>query len=410
MRNILIIIGFVLLGVYGGFLCRGSYRSAIEAKLVTEAKQQLSEIGQADVDVDCDHLFVTLKFEPKFALQEQKAIAGRINNSGSYLGLPNETKQPIEVPEPVPVVEVPVKVPEVVEPVVEVVTPEENIPDPEAIIAAFADDPEPVVEPEPVVMLHPEIFVYQNQANHIVLEGRVQSSAEKNHLIEKLEEVFSYNDVVDMITVASNVKSIPWQRPEELITNLIGLTEEGSISFSDNEITIAGKTYSHSVRSGLNDLATLVVGAEGVVNNRIKTVAPVVKPVRKNIPQGLPVAPVAQAVDTVAEVFERQAIYFRSGSKNLGGNDLTKIKTIADTLVGFDPTQKLIVGGYADQTGDAKANRRLSLERANAVREQLVKLGISNDRLIVEHFGEDTSNLSENDMWKSRRVELSIKK
>ncbi len=69
------------------------------------------------------------------------------------------------------------------------------------------------------------------------------------------------------------------------------------------------------------------------------------------------------------------------------------------------------VQGHTDSVGDAKENRKLSRKRAAAVRDYLVKRGISPKRLIVKGYGElapigDNRTVLGRDM--NRRVELKI--
>lgn len=53
-----------------------------------------------------------------------------------------------------------------------------------------------------------------------------------------------------------------------------------------------------------------------------------------------------------------------------------------------DNSIKLKVTGYADSaTGSAAFNQTLSEKRANRVADELVKLGVSRDNLIVEGLG-----------------------
>lgn len=69
------------------------------------------------------------------------------------------------------------------------------------------------------------------------------------------------------------------------------------------------------------------------------------------------------------------------------------------------------IQGHTDSVGDAKENRELSRQRAEAVREYLITRGISQDRLVVKGYGElvpigDNRTVLGKDM--NRRVELRI--
>ncbi len=108
---------------------------------------------------------------------------------------------------------------------------------------------------------------------------------------------------------------------------------------------------------------------------------------------------------------QESAVYFKSGSAWISNVAAEKIKVAAKTIQQNKYIKtKLVVGGYADTKGDAKLNQALSLQRAQSVRERLIKLGIPKDRLIVKHFGEETKGSSKEDLKRSRRVEISTLK
>jgi outer membrane protein OmpA-like peptidoglycan-associated protein len=75
------------------------------------------------------------------------------------------------------------------------------------------------------------------------------------------------------------------------------------------------------------------------------------------------------------------------------------------------PKMVVEIQGHTDSVGDAKVNRALSRKRAEAVRDYLVKRGISERRLVVKGYGElapigDNRTILGRDM--NRRVELKV--
>jgi len=70
------------------------------------------------------------------------------------------------------------------------------------------------------------------------------------------------------------------------------------------------------------------------------------------------------------------------------------------------------VDGHADRVGDAEVNRRLSLQRANSVKQALVGLGMSEDCLEIRYFGESDPVVPTPDGVaepRNRRVEIEIR-
>ena len=78
-----------------------------------------------------------------------------------------------------------------------------------------------------------------------------------------------------------------------------------------------------------------------------------------------------------------------------------------------DPAVKLTVSGHADSRGDKAFNQPLSENRAKAVKNYLVKKGVSEDRITAEWFGEDRPKAPNNTfegLAINRRVEFRATK
>lgn len=79
------------------------------------------------------------------------------------------------------------------------------------------------------------------------------------------------------------------------------------------------------------------------------------------------------------------------------------------TLMKGNPGLKFSVEGHTDSQGDDAFNMKLSEERANTVKNTLIKMGISADRLTSKGWGESkpiSNNASPEDMANNRRVEF----
>jgi outer membrane protein OmpA-like peptidoglycan-associated protein len=82
------------------------------------------------------------------------------------------------------------------------------------------------------------------------------------------------------------------------------------------------------------------------------------------------------------------------------------IKTLKD-----EGTIAIVCEGHTDSVGSDEYNQRLSMSRANAVRDYLVKGGVPADRIKVEGFGESkpvASNDTADGRAQNRRVELRV--
>lgn len=76
-----------------------------------------------------------------------------------------------------------------------------------------------------------------------------------------------------------------------------------------------------------------------------------------------------------------------------------------------NPDMIIEVAGHTDNLGDDRFNMRLSQKRANAVKQYLVKHGISPNRIIAKGYGETqpiTTNKTEIGRQRNRRVEIRV--
>ena len=79
------------------------------------------------------------------------------------------------------------------------------------------------------------------------------------------------------------------------------------------------------------------------------------------------------------------------------------------SLLKKDPSLKFEIDGHTDNTGEAAHNLTLSQQRGDAVKTQLVKMGIDASRLTTKGFG-DTKPIADNSTPEgranNRRVEF----
>ena len=118
-------------------------------------------------------------------------------------------------------------------------------------------------------------------------------------------------------------------------------------------------------------------------------------------------ASAAAAGDDAARVLIENGVvkfYFATGKAELaqGGNE-----ALADVVAGIKAGQRGVISGYTDATGDADKNAELAKQRAFAVRDALVALGVSADKLELKK-PEAVENTGNNAA--ARRVEVVLAK
>lgn len=99
-------------------------------------------------------------------------------------------------------------------------------------------------------------------------------------------------------------------------------------------------------------------------------------------------------------------IRFDSGKATLKPESMGPINRIL-VLLKKQPDLRFIIEGHTDTDGDNQSNIVLSYQRANTVRDQLITMGISSDRLKTKGFGESQpidSNSTPEGKANNRRV------
>jgi OOP family OmpA-OmpF porin len=112
----------------------------------------------------------------------------------------------------------------------------------------------------------------------------------------------------------------------------------------------------------------------------------------------------------IDQAIKGRKISFNTGSAGITKAGQTVLRALAVPLKTAG-TSKVVVGGYTDSVGDAKANMRLSRARANSVKVFLVKQGVSAARLIVRGYGETkpiATNNTEAGRRENRRIEFTV--
>ncbi len=103
-------------------------------------------------------------------------------------------------------------------------------------------------------------------------------------------------------------------------------------------------------------------------------------------------------------------VLFASGKAQLVEGGRSSLEEVVD-LLQTEPDKKIRVEGHTDSQGDAEANLQLSAQRADAVREALISLGVSADRITASGMGEDfpiASNDDEAGRAQNRRVDVIL--
>jgi outer membrane protein OmpA-like peptidoglycan-associated protein len=108
--------------------------------------------------------------------------------------------------------------------------------------------------------------------------------------------------------------------------------------------------------------------------------------------------------------FEFRRLLFDTNSATLQAGSSEELSNIGTILKAY-PNVHVKIGGYTDSTGDASANMLLSQQRADTVRQQLINMGISPERVEAQGYGEQhpvATNVTEAGRQMNRHAALLV--
>ena len=108
--------------------------------------------------------------------------------------------------------------------------------------------------------------------------------------------------------------------------------------------------------------------------------------------------------------FEFDRLNFATSSATILPESQEQLGNIAAILDAY-PNVTVKIGGYTDNSGDRAANKRLSQQRAQAVRLALVDKGIAPSRMVAEGYGDAhpvADNASEDGRARNRRIAVRV--
>ena len=125
-------------------------------------------------------------------------------------------------------------------------------------------------------------------------------------------------------------------------------------------------------------------------------VTPAVPPVRQSAPPPLPPPPplpeeedfVSRPLEEINREAPLEPVFFGYDSSDLNAVAIAAIETNADVL-SRNPNWVVAIEGHCDSRGTPEYNLALGERRAYAVRDHLVRLGVSPDRLQTVSYGEE---------------------
>ena len=233
----------------------------------------------------------------------------------------------------------------------------------------------------------------------LILDGIVPSVSFVEALETRLTGKFPDISIKNELAESEGEVEAAWlANLPEFFDELISRTDTAKVELKGESLLLEGVVKLQSDRQILQNIAINSLPEGTVINNELMTEG-------DQFPQ---LALMPEVRTRIAESLKSLPVYFDSGSEIVKESQSEKVDSIVEIITKTGIAPPLLVTGFADNVGNAEYNRALSLRRANGVVQQLEAGGISKDSITVETKGEDVSNVSRSDRWKSRRVEVSL--
>lgn len=219
------------------------------------------------------------------------------------------------------------------------------------------------------------------------LQGSVPDEATRDEYVAAARKALGRPDRVDdRLDVAAGAGRPRWLSHVAPAISALAGHDGVSATIDADQVLLEGRVADDAHRTGIADAVTAAFGAPFTVVNRLAIAEPD------------PGATRALQVDPAPV-----SVFFEEGVTAVSVGDGEKLGALARHA--RETGASLHVSGFHSRTGAAQRNAEIAKERAVAVRELLVGLGVAPDRVVLDKPREA---LGEGDDRRARRVDVGI--
>jgi outer membrane protein OmpA-like peptidoglycan-associated protein len=242
--------------------------------------------------------------------------------------------------------------------------------------------------------------------------GVVRDDSTKTSLTEALNAVFGADNVKSDIGVDKSATAAPWLGAFRAALDAIKGANVDAI-FEGDKINVGGAAMSDSARDKVIAALKAAVGAGVTVGALSDKIAAAVAVANDRATTELASLQSGFGVKDLLFALNDSVVNFASSSAEVPESMAPFLKAAAADLTRLKAGHVLEIAGYTDNTGDAALNLALSQQRAEAVRDALIKDGAAPDMLVAKGYGEAdpvASNDTAEGRLKNRRIEYHVLK
>lgn len=271
-------------------------------------------------------------------------------------------------------------------------------------------------------------------SDKLTLTGYVHNEAARREVLRSAQAIFTDHTINDGMEIAfGSIPDRSWR--DAVFVGLSGLhaTNYGELSINNLFVTINGEAQSparyDAIIERLGELPSGFVSAVGVArpvsNPSAEVEASLGDDQIADLIETADVGSISNSSDgenlaagrsaqpcrpTLQSLIDGVNVQFNSSSTRLSSSEQRRIEAIGNALISC-PSARIRVIGHTDSSGRASRNRRLSLQRAEAITQFLLQHGVAAAQLSSYGAGESeplVSNGTLDGRARNRRIEIRL--
>lgn len=269
----------------------------------------------------------------------------------------------------------------------------------------------PAPPPAPGPTLAPPQLSITNDDGNIRYSGVVHDEETRNAIVNALKSAFGADRVSGDISVDLNRAAAPW------LVNFRNAVESlktpgVQAAFDGNSVNIGGLVNNADRDRIMNSLKG-VLGGGLVFGTLAERASDMISNANATATTALASLKPGFSANDLTAVLNQSIINFPSGSAEIPANMTSFLQSAAVNLKQLGRGTVIEIAGYTDNSGDPGSNVTLSQQRADAVRNALIKAGVDPAMVVAKGYG-SSNPIASNDLaqgrFRNRRIEYHVLK
>ena len=264
----------------------------------------------------------------------------------------------------------------------------------------------------PVSAAKPTRVALSSDNGAVRASGVVHDEDAKTSIVDALSAAFGADNVKSDISIDQNATAASWLGAFRAALDAL---KGGSVDaiFEGDKVDVGGAAMGDAERDKIIAALKSALGGGVAVGALTDQTAAAVAVANDRATTELASLQSGFGVKDLLFALNDSVVNFASSSAEVPELMAPFLKTAAADLKQLKAGHVLEIAGYTDNTGDAALNLALSQNRADAVRDALIKYGADPDMLVAKGYGEAdpiATNDSAEGRMKNRRIEYHVVK